>query len=416
MRFHLGPDAIPTAWYNSLPRLPEPLQPPLHPATRQPVGPEDLAPLFPEALIAQEMSAEPWIDIPGAVIDAYRLWRPTPLVRAVGLEKALGTPARIYFKDESGSPAGSHKPNTAVAQAYYNAAEGSTRVVTETGAGQWGTALAFAAARFGLDCKVYMVRTSFESKPYRRIFMETFGAECVPSPVDDPSSPGSLGLAISDAVRDAASRADTHYALGSVLNHVLLHQSVIGLEAQAQLELAGEDHPDVVIAPCGGGSNLGGLALPFLEDDRVRLLAVEPKSCPTLTEGRFEYDFGDTAGLTPLLPMYTLGHDFMPPTIHAGGLRYHGDSPIISALVRAGRMEARAVTQTSVFEAAQTFARTEGKLAAPEAAHGLRAAIDEAVAAREAGEARCILVNFCGHGFLDLAAYDDYNHGRLTDG
>jgi len=416
MRFHLGPDAIPTAWYNSLPRLPEPLQPPLHPATRQPVGPEDLAPLFPEALIAQEMSAEPWIDIPGAVIDAYRLWRPTPLVRAVGLEKALGTPARIYFKDESGSPAGSHKPNTAVAQAYYNAAEGSTRVVTETGAGQWGTALAFAAARFGLDCKVYMVRTSFESKPYRRIFMETFGAECVPSPVDDPSSPGSLGLAISDAVRDAASRADTHYALGSVLNHVLLHQSVIGLEAQAQLELAGEDHPDVVIAPCGGGSNLGGLSLPFLEDDRVRLLAVEPKSCPTLTEGRFEYDFGDTAGLTPLLPMYTLGHDFMPPTIHAGGLRYHGDSPIISALVRSGRMEARAVTQTSVFEAAQTFARTEGKLAAPEAAHGLRAAIDEAVAAREAGEARCILVNFCGHGFLDLAAYDDYNHGRLTDG
>jgi len=416
MRFHLGPDAIPTAWYNSLPRLPEPLQPPLHPATRQPVGPEDLAPLFPEALIAQEMSAEPWIDIPGAVIDAYRLWRPTPLVRAVGLEQALGTPARIYFKDESGSPAGSHKPNTAVAQAYYNAAEGSTRVVTETGAGQWGTALAFAAARFGLDCKVYMVRTSFESKPYRRIFMETFGAECVPSPVDDPSSPGSLGLAISDAVRDAASRADTHYALGSVLNHVLLHQSVIGLEAQAQLELAGEDHPDVVIAPCGGGSNLGGLSLPFLEDDRVRLLAVEPKSCPTLTEGRFEYDFGDTAGLTPLLPMYTLGHDFMPPTIHAGGLRYHGDSPIISALVRSGRMEARAVTQTSVFEAAQTFARTEGKLAAPEAAHGLRAAIDEAVAAREAGEARCILVNFCGHGFLDLAAYDDYNHGRLTDG
>lgn len=415
MRFHLGPDEIPTAWYNSLPRLPEPLQPPLHPATRQPVGPADLAPLFPEALIAQEMSAEPWIDIPGAVIDAYRLWRPTPLVRAVGLEKALGTPARIYFKDESGSPAGSHKPNTAVAQAYYNAAEGATRVVTETGAGQWGTALAFAAARFGLDCKVYMVRTSFESKPYRRVFMETFGAECVPSPVDDPSSPGSLGLAISDAVRDAAGREDTHYALGSVLNHVLLHQSVIGLEVRAQLELAGEDHPDVVIAPCGGGSNLGGLALPFLEDDRVRLLAVEPKSCPTLTEGRFDYDFGDTAGLTPLLPMYTLGHDFMPPSIHAGGLRYHGDSPIISALVRAGRMEARAVTQTSVFEAAQTFARTEGKLAAPEAAHGLRAAIDEAIAAREAGEARCIVVNFCGHGFLDLAAYDDYNHGRLSD-
>jgi len=415
MRFHLGPDQIPTAWFNSLPRLPEPLPPPLHPATREPVSPADLAPLFPEALIAQEMSTEPWIDIPGAVLDAYRLWRPTPLVRALGLEKALDTPARIYYKDESGSPAGSHKPNTAVAQAYYNAAEGTRRVVTETGAGQWGTALAFAAQRFGLDCKVYMVRTSFESKPYRRIFMETWGAECVPSPVDDPSSPGSLGLAISDAVKDAVSRPDTHYSLGSVLNHVLLHQSVIGLEALRQLELAGEDHPDVVIAPCGGGSNLGGLALAFMEDARVRLLAVEPKSCPTLTEGRFDYDFGDTAGLTPLLPMYTLGHDFMPPTIHAGGLRYHGDSPIISALVRSGRMEARAVPQTSVFEAARIFARAEGKLAAPEAAHGLRAAIDEAIQAREAGEPRCILVNFCGHGFLDLAAYDDFNHGRLID-
>jgi len=415
MRFHLGPDQMPTAWFNSLPRLPEPLQPPLHPATREPVSPADLAPLFPEALIAQEMSTEPWIDIPGAVLDAYRLWRPTPLVRALGLEKALDTPARIYYKDESGSPAGSHKPNTAVAQAYYNAAEGTRRVVTETGAGQWGTALAFAAQRFGLDCKVYMVRTSFESKPYRRIFMETWGAECVPSPVDDPSSPGSLGLAISDAVKDAVSRPDTHYSLGSVLNHVLLHQSVIGLEALRQLELAGEDHPDVVIAPCGGGSNLGGLALAFMEDARVRLLAVEPKSCPTLTEGRFDYDFGDTAGLTPLLPMYTLGHDFMPPTIHAGGLRYHGDSPIISALVRSGRMEARAVPQTSVFEAARIFARAEGKLAAPEAAHGLRAAIDEAIQARETGEPRCILVNFCGHGFLDLAAYDDFNHGRLID-
>jgi len=415
MRFHLGPDQIPTAWFNSLPRLPEPLPPPLHPATREPVSPADLAPLFPEALIAQEMSTEPWIDIPGAVLDAYRLWRPTPLVRALGLEKALDTPARIYYKDESGSPAGSHKPNTAVAQAYYNAAEGTRRVVTETGAGQWGTALAFAAQRFGLDCKVYMVRTSFESKPYRRIFMETWGAECVPSPVDDPSSPGSLGLAISDAVKDAVSRPDTHYSLGSVLNHVLLHQSVIGLEALRQLELAGEDHPDVVIAPCGGGSNLGGLALAFMEDARVRLLAVEPKSCPTLTEGRFDYDFGDTAGLTPLLPMYTLGHDFMPPTIHAGGLRYHGDSPIISALVRSGRMEARAVPQTSVFEAARIFARAEGKLAAPEAAHGLRAAIDEAIQARETGEPRCILVNFCGHGFLDLAAYDDFNHGRLID-
>jgi tryptophan synthase beta chain len=415
IRYHLPADRLPTAWFNVLPRLPEPLAPPLHPATKQPIGPDDLAPLFPMGLIAQEVSTEPWIDIPGEVLDVLRLWRPTPLVRARRLEAALGTPARIYYKDESGSPAGSHKPNTAVPQAFYNQAEGVTRLATETGAGQWGTALAFACAQFGLDCKVYMVRTSYDSKPYRRVIMETWGAECVPSPVDDPSSPGSLGLAISDAVRDAATRADTHYSLGSVLNHVLLHQTVIGIEAKEQLAMAGERLPDVVIAPCGGGSNLGGLALPFVEDTDVRLVAAEPSSCPTLTEGRFDYDFGDTAGLTPLLPMYTLGHEFMPPTIHAGGLRYHGDAPIISQLVKTGRMEAIAYPQGKVFEAGKIFANAEGKVAAPEACHGIRAAVDEALAAKETGEEKVILFNYCGHGFLDLAAYDDFNHGRLVD-
>jgi len=416
VRFHLPADQIPTAWFNALPRLPEPMQPPLHPGTREPAGPDDLAPLFPQALIEQEMSTALEVEIPGEVIDILRLWRPTPLVRAERLEKALGTPARIYFKDESVSPAGSHKVNTSVPQAFYNAREGTKRLTTETGAGQWGTALSFAAAQYDLECKVYMVRTSFESKPYRRVLMETWGAECVPSPVDDPSSPGSLGMAISDAVRDAASREDTHYALGSVLNHVILHQTVIGLEAKEQLALAGEERPDVVIAPCGGGSNLGGIALPFMEDPAVRLVAVEPTSCPTLTEGRFEYDFGDTAGMTPLLPMYTLGHDFMPPDIHAGGLRYHGDSPIVSLLVKTGRMEAVAYPQSKVFEAAKQLAVTEGRVPAPESAHGVRAAIDEALACKETGEEKVILFNYSGHGFLDLAAYDDFNHGRLVDG
>jgi tryptophan synthase beta chain len=415
IRYHLPADRLPTAWFNALPRLPEPLQPPLHPGTREPIGPEALTPLFPMALIAQEMSTDLWIDIPGEVLDVLRLWRPTPLVRARRLEQALGTPARIYYKDESGSPAGSHKPNTAVPQAFYNKAEGITRLTTETGAGQWGTALAFATAQYDMECKVYMVRTSFDSKPYRRVIMETWGAECVPSPVGDPSSPGSLGLAITDAIQDAAARDDSHYSLGSVLNHVLLHQTVIGLEAKEQLALAGETKPDVVIAPCGGGSNLGGVALPFLEDPDVRLVAVEPSSCPTLTEGRFEYDFGDTGGMTPLLPMYTLGHDFMPPSIHAGGLRYHGDAPIISLLVKVGRMEAIAYPQGKVFEAGKLFAVAEGKVAAPEACHGIRAAIDEALAAKETGEEKVILFNYCGHGFLDLAAYDDFNHGRLID-
>jgi tryptophan synthase beta chain len=413
MRFDLPASQLPTAWRNVLPDMPAPLDPPLHPATREPVGPDDLAPLFPMGLILQEVSGDPWIDIPGEVLDILRLWRPTPLVRAERLERALGTPARIYFKDESVSPAGSHKPNTAVPQAFYNQAAGIPRLTTETGAGQWGTALSFACTQFDLDCKVYMVRASYEQKPYRKILMETWGSEVVPSPVDDPDHPGSLGLAISDAVRDAATRDDTHYALGSVLNHVLLHQTIIGIEAKEQLALAGEARPDVVIGSCGGGSNLGGIALPFLEDADVRLVAVEPSSCPTLTEGRFEYDFGDTAGMTPLMPMYTLGHDFVPPSIHAGGLRYHGDSPIISALVKLGRMEAIAYPQGKTFEAAVQFANTEGKVPAPETGHAIRAVIDEALAAKELGEERVILFNYSGHGFLDLAAYDDYLNGRL---
>jgi tryptophan synthase beta chain len=414
-RFYLDADKIPTAWRNVVPELPEPLQPPLHPATKEPLGPDDLAPLFPMALIAQEVASEPWIDIPGEVLDVLRLWRPTPLVRAERLERALATPARIYYKDESVSPAGSHKPNTAVAQAYYNAAENVRRLTTETGAGQWGTALAFACRQFDLECKVYMVRASYEQKPYRRVMMETWGGDVVPSPVDQPDHPGSLGLAISDAVRDAATRDDSHYSLGSVLNHVLLHQTIIGLEAKEQLALAGETRPDVVIASCGGGSNLAGIALPFLGDDDIRFVAVEPSSCATLTEGRFDYDFGDTAGMTPLLPMFTLGHDFVPPPIHAGGLRYHGDAPIISNLVKSGRMEAIAYPQGKTFEASIQFANTEGKLPAPETGHAVRAAIDEALAAKETGEERVILFNYSGHGLLDLSAYDDYLHGRLVD-
>jgi tryptophan synthase beta chain len=414
VRWNLPPDRMPTAWFNVAPHLPAPLDPPLHPGTREPVGPDDLAPLFPMALIAQEVSAEPSIEIPGEVLDVLRLWRPTPLVRATRLEAALGTPARIYLKDESVSPAGSHKPNTVVPQAFYNKAEGVARLTTETGAGQWGSALSFASALFGLECMVYMVRASYEQKPYRRVMMETWGGKVVPSPVDEPDHPGSLGSAISDAVRDAAGRPDSHYSLGSVLNHVLLHQTVIGLEAKEQLALAGERLPDVVIGCCGGGSNLGGISLPFVPDDGVRLVAVEPSSCPTLTAGRFDYDFGDTAGFTPLLPMYTLGHEFVPPTIHAGGLRYHGDAPIISALVRAGRMEALAYPQSKVFEAAVQYARTQGTIPAPETAHAIRAVIDEALAAKETGEARVILFNYSGHGLLDLGAYDDFLHDRLS--
>jgi tryptophan synthase beta chain len=412
-RWTLPADRVPEAWFNAVPHLPAPLQPPLHPGTRQPVGPDDLAPLFPMALIGQEVTAEPWVDVPGEVLDVLRTWRPTPLVRARRLEQALGTPARIYYKDESVSPAGSHKPNTAVPQAFYNKQEGVTRLATETGAGQWGSALSLACAMFGIECKVYMVRSSYQQKPYRRVMIETWGGSVVPSPVDEADHPGSLGTAISDAVRDAATREDTHYALGSVLNHVLLHQTVIGLEAKEQLAQAGEERPDVVVGSCGGGSNLGGIALPFVPDEGVRLVAVEPSSCPTLTSGRFDYDFGDTAGMTPLLAMYTLGHDFVPPTIHAGGLRYHGDAPIISNLVKAGRMEAVAYPQGKVFEAAVQFARTQGPIPAPETSHAIRAAIDEALLAKEEGAERVILFSYSGHGLLDLSAYDDYLNDRL---
>ena len=414
MRWTMPPESLPEAWFNVVPRLAQPIEPPLHPGTREPAGPQDLAPLFPMALILQEVSTDPWIDIPGEVIDILRLWRPTPLVRARRLEQALDTPARIYYKDELVSPAGSHKPNTAVPQAYFNREEGVKRIATETGAGQWGSALAFACAFFGLTCKVYMVRASYNQKPYRRMMIETWGGEVVPSPVDQPDSPGSLGMAISDAVRDAAGREDTHYSLGSVLNHVLLHQTVIGLEAKEQLQAAGEEKPDLVIGCCGGGSNLGGIALPFVPDDGVELLAVEPTSCATLTTGRFEYDFGDTAGLTPLLSMYTLGHDFVPPSIHAGGLRYHGDAPIISNLVRTGRMRATACTQTAVFEAAIQWARTQGTIPAPETAHAIRATIDAAIQAREEGKEKVILFGYSGHGLLDLQAYDDFLSGKLA--
>jgi len=415
MRWILPEDRVPTAWFNVAPHLKTPLQPPLHPGTREPIGPDDLAPLFPMALIAQEVTTAPSIDIPGEVLDVLRAWRPTPLVRADRLEQALGTPARIYYKDESVSPAGSHKPNTAVPQAFYNKAEGTARLSTETGAGQWGSALAFACARFDLECKVYMVRASYEQKPYRRVMMEVWGADVEPSPVDEPNHPGSLGTAISDAVRDAAGRDDTHYSLGSVLNHVLLHQTVIGLEAKEQLGQAGEERPDLVIGSCGGGSNFGGISLPFVPDEKVELLAVEPSSCPTLTEGRFEYDFGDTAGMTPLLAMYTLGHEFVPPAIHAGGLRYHGDAPIISNLVQSGRVRASAYPQGKVFDAAVQFARTQGTIPAPETAHAIRAVIDEALAAKETGTEKVILFSYSGHGLLDLGAYDDYLHGRLIE-
>jgi tryptophan synthase beta chain len=414
-RWILSSDSIPEAWFNVVPHLPTPLQPPLHPATREPVGPDDLAPLFPMALIMQEVTQEPWVDIPGEVLDILRLWRPTPLVRARRLEAALDTPARIYYKDESVSPAGAHKTNTAIPQAFYNKQEGVARLTTETGAGQWGSALALACTYFGMECKVYMVRSSFLQKPYRRVMMETWGAQVEPSPIDDPESNGSLGTAITDAIRDAAGREDSHYSLGSVLNHVLLHQTIIGLEAKEQMAMAGEDLPDVVIASCGGGSNLSGIALPFVADSSVRLVAVEPTSCPTLTKGEFTYDFGDSVGVTPLLAMYTLGHDFMPPSIHAGGLRYHGVAPITANLVKAGRMEAVAYPQKEVFDAALRFARSQGSIPAPETAHAIKATIDEALRAKEEGAERVILFNYSGHGLLDLSAYDDYLSDRMAD-
>ena len=432
-QFLLQPEDLPSAWYNVMLDIAgtgmQPL-PPLHPGTKEPVTPDLLAPLFPEALIMQEVSTDPWIDIPGEIMDIYRLWRPTPLYRATRLERALGTPARIYFKYEGTSPAGSHKPNTAVAQAYYNKEAGTKRITTETGAGQWGSALSMACRFLDLECLVFMVKASYEQKPYRRIFMETFGAEVRPSPTStteagkkvlegDPDSPGSLGIAISEAIEVAVQNDDTKYSLGSVLNHVLLHQTVIGLEAQRQMELAGET-PDVIIGCVGGGSNYAGFSYPFMgqrlrgELD-ARFVATEPAACPTLTKGRFAYDFGDTGQMTPLLPMYTLGHTFVPAPVHAGGLRYHGDAPSLSLLVENGHMEATAYTQNQVFEAAQRFAHAQGIIAGPEPAHAIRAVIDEAEAAREAGDDRVILFNLSGHGFFDMQAYDDYLNARLPE-
>jgi tryptophan synthase beta chain len=435
-RFDLAPNEMPTAWFNLLPAMVQagmPPLPPLHPGTHDPVTPDLLAALFPEALILQEVSTDEWIDIPGEVLDIYGLWRPSPLHRATRLERALETPARIYYKYEGVSPAGSHKPNTAIAQAFYNKEAGTKRIATETGAGQWGSALAMACSFYGLDCQVFMVKASYEQKPYRRIFMETFGAEVVSSPSTltdagksileaNPDHTGSLGVAISEAVEVAATSGGAiKYSLGSVLNHVLLHQTVIGQEAKAQLAMAGDPVPDVVIGCVGGGSSFAGLAYPFMADrlngthPDMRFVATEPAACPTLTKGRYAYDTGDTVGMVPLIPMYTLGHGFMPAPVHAGGLRYHGDSPSLSLLVKHGHMEAKAYTQNQIFDAAVTFAKAQGVIPAPEAAHGLRAAIDEAIEARELGQERVILVNLSGHGYFDMQAYDDYLHDRLPE-
>jgi tryptophan synthase beta chain len=430
IHFSLSEKEIPTHWYNLLADFPEPLPPPLHPGTRRPIPPEALLAIFPENLVKQEMSTERWVEIPEPVREIYTLWRPSPLIRAVRLEKALQTPAHIYYKYEGVSPAGSHKPNTAVAQAYYNKVAGTRRLATETGAGQWGASLAFACGQFGLECNIYMVKVSYDHKPYRRMLMHTWGATVHPSPsnqteygrkllAEDPHCPGSLGIAISEAIEDTVKHPNTKYSLGSVLNHVCLHQTVIGQEAIKQMELAGEE-PDSIIACCGGGSNFAGLAFPFLhkkitEKKKYRIVGVEPSACPTLTKGELRYDFGDTAETTPLLMMYTLGHKFMPPPIHAGGLRYHGMSPMVSHALKLGLIEAEAYHQTKIFEAAVQFARTEGIVPAPESAHAIAAVIQEAVAAREAGKKRVILFNLSGHGLLDLSAYETYLSGKLHD-
>jgi tryptophan synthase beta chain len=427
VKFLLAERDIPSHWINLLPDLPGDPVPPLHPGTMQPVGPDDLAAIFPMALIQQEVSPEPEVEIPEPVREAYRMWRPTPLYRARRLEQALNTPARIYYKYEGTSPAGSHKPNTAVAQAYENAQAGIRKLSTETGAGQWGSALAFACSLFGLECEVFMVGSSYDQKPYRRSMMETWGATTHRSPSDLTNAgrgqaehkTGSLGIAISEAVEVAAQSPDTNYSLGSVLNHVLLHQTVIGQEAILQMELAGE-RPDVIVGCVGGGSNFAGLTFPFIRqvlrgEAEMRFVAAEPAACPTLTRGVYRYDFGDTAGLTPLMPMYTLGHDFVPPPVHAGGLRYHGDAPMVCALVKEGIVEARAFRQNETFAAAVQFARTEGIIPGPEPAHAIRAVVQEAEAAREAGDQRVILFGLSGHGHFDLSAYDAYLSGSLED-
>jgi tryptophan synthase beta chain len=430
IKYLLSEDQMPTAWYNIQADLSTPLPPVLHPGTNQPITPDDLAPIFPMSLIEQEVTQEPWIEIPDEVQSIYRQWRPTPLYRARRLEKALDTPAKIYYKYEGVSPAGSHKPNTAVAQAYYNKQEGVKRLTTETGAGQWGSSLAFAGALFGLEVLVYMVKVSYHQKPYRRALMEAYGAKVVASPSEDtqagrsilathPNSTGSLGIAISEAVEVAAQDEDTKYALGSVLNHVLLHQTVIGLEALAQLEMAG-DYPDIIVGCTGGGSNFAGIAFPFLgaklrgERD-VEIIAVEPAACPSLTRGKYAYDFGDTAHLTPLVKMHTLGSTFVPEGFHAGGLRYHGMGPLVSHVVNLGLAKARSEYQLGCFAAGLTFARAEGIIPAPEANHAVKGAIDEALKCKESGESKVILFNLCGHGHFDMQAYTDYQAGKLVD-
>jgi len=429
VKIFLPEKEMPRQWYNILADLPKPMPPVLHPGTKKPIGPADLAPLFPMELIKQEVSTERFIDIPDEVLDIYRLWRPSPLYRATRLEKVLDTPAKIYYKYEGVSPAGSHKPNTAIAQAYYNKQEGVKRITTETGAGQWGSALSLACNFFDIECKVYMVKISFQQKPYRRSMIQTWGASIVPSPSTDtnagravlekyPDSPGSLGIAISEAVEDAVNREDTKYSLGSVLNHVLLHQTVIGLEAEKQMALAG-DYPDIVIGCVGGGSNFAGLSFPFIRDKiqgkKLRAIAVEPSSCPTLTRGPYAYDFGDEAQMTPLLAMHTLGHNFVPPPIHAGGLRYHGMAPIISHLVREKFIEPVAYKQLAVYDSGKTFAQAEGIIPAPESNHAIHATVVEALKAKEEGREKTILFNLSGHGHFDMAAYDAYFAGKLED-
>ena len=430
-RIDLPLSEMPDKWYNIGPDLPTPPDPPLHPGTKQPIGPQDMAPIFPMGLLAQEMSTDSWIEIPDEVRYAYQMYRPTPVYRAYELEKALDTPAHIYYKHEYVSPAGSHKPNTAIAQAFYNKQEGVKKIATETGAGQWGSALAMACKMFGLECEVFMVGVSFDQKPYRRILMETWGAKCVPSPsqdteigrkilAEDPNSPGTLGIAISEAIEDAFGRDDTYYSIGSVINSVLLHQTVIGQEAKKQMEMAGF-YPDIIVGCIGGGSNFAGMFLPFVVDKvkgnkkDLRIINVEPEACPSITKGTYTWDYGDVAGLAPIVKMYTLGHTFMPPGIHAGGLRYHGMSPIISHLHRLGFVEAKAVPQVATFQAGVQFARTEGIVPAPEPNHAIRVAIDEALACKKSGESKTILIALSGHGHFDLGAYDEFLSGKLQD-
>ncbi len=428
-KIFLPESEMPRQWYNIMADMPTPMEPPLHPGTGQPVGPDDLAPIFPMNLIEQEVSTERWIDIPEGVLEKYVIWRPTPLYRAYDLERYLDTPAKIYYKNEGVSPAGSHKPNTAIAQAYYNKVAGTKRITTETGAGQWGSALAMCCSFFGLECKVYMVKISFNHKPYRKLMMQTWGAECVASPSneteagrkilsEDPDCPGSLGMAISEAVEAAVGDENTKYSLGSVLNHVMLHQTINGLETQKQMAIAG-DYPDVVIGCAGGGSNFAGNCLPFVCDKihgkEIDIIGVEPSSCPTMTEGPFAYDFGDTVQMTPLLPMHTLGHNFVPAPIHAGGLRYHGMAPIISQLIVSDLIRPVAIHQLETFKAGVTFARTEGFISAPECNHAVAMTIREALKAKEEGKEKVILFNWSGHGLVDMAAYQAYFEGQLED-